>query len=36
MMGIEYILIDKKCDLNEFRKELRWNEMFYHLSGGIR
>jgi L-arabinose isomerase len=35
MMGIEYVLIDEKCDLDSFRKELRWNEMFYHLAGGL-
>jgi L-arabinose isomerase len=35
MMGIEYVLIDKKCDLTEFKKELRWNEIYYHISNGI-
>ena len=35
MSGIEYLLIDEKCDLASFKKELRWNEIFYHLSGGI-
>jgi len=35
MLGIEFVLIDKKCDLTEFRKELRWNEIYYHLSGAI-
>ena len=35
MTGIEYVLIDGKCDLASFRKELRWNEMFYHLAGGL-
>ena len=35
MMGIEYLLIDEKCDLASFKKELRWNEIYYHLSGGI-
>jgi L-arabinose isomerase len=35
MMGIEYILIDGKCDLSELKKELRWNEVCYHISGGI-
>jgi L-arabinose isomerase len=35
MMGIEYVLIDEKCDLDAFRKELRWNEMFYHMAGGL-
>jgi L-arabinose isomerase len=35
MMGIEFVLIDDKCNLDAFRKELRWNEIFYHLSNGI-
>jgi len=35
MMGIEYVLIGKNCKLTDFRKELRWNELFFHLSGGI-
>ena len=35
MMGIEYVIIDKKCNLSDFRKELRWNELYYHISNGI-
>jgi L-arabinose isomerase len=35
MMGIEFVLIDDKCNLDAFRKELRWNEIYYHLSNGI-
>ena len=35
MMGIEYVLIDEKCDLDSFKKELRWNEIYYHLTGGL-
>jgi L-arabinose isomerase len=35
MMGIEYVLIDETCNLTEFKKELRWNEVSYHISGGI-
>jgi L-arabinose isomerase len=34
MMGIEYVLIDEQCNLEDFRKELRWNEIYYHLSDG--
>ncbi|MBW6501674.1 MAG: L-arabinose isomerase [Bacteroidales bacterium] len=36
MTGIEYLVIDEKCDISSLRKEIRWNEMFYHLSDGIR
>jgi L-arabinose isomerase len=35
MMGVEYVLIGEKCDLTEFKKELRWNEIYYHISNGI-
>jgi L-arabinose isomerase len=35
MMGVEYVLIDEKCDLRSLKNELRWNEMYYHISGGI-
>jgi len=35
MMGIEFLLIDEKCDLAVFKKEIRWNEVYYHISGGI-
>ncbi|MBI5010435.1 MAG: L-arabinose isomerase [Bacteroidia bacterium] len=35
MTGIEYVRIGRDFDLSDFRKELRWNELYYHLSGGI-
>ncbi len=35
MTGTEYLVIDEKCDLDLFKKELRWNEIYYHLSGGF-
>lgn len=35
MTGTEYVLIDEKCNLTEFKKELRWNEIYYHISGGL-
>ncbi len=35
MMGIEYVLIGKNCDIPSFKKELQWNEIYYHLSKGI-
>lgn len=31
MAGIEYVLIDDYTRLTDFRKELRWNEMFYKM-----
>lgn len=30
--NVELVVIDKDTKLREFRKELRWNEMYYHLS----
>lgn len=30
--GIEMVLIDENTQLREFKKELRWNEVYYHLS----
>jgi L-arabinose isomerase len=35
MAGIEYLQIDKNTNLSDFRKELRWNEIYYHLNKGI-
>jgi L-arabinose isomerase len=35
MAGIEYVLIDEGCKVREFKKELRWNEIYYHLAKGL-
>jgi L-arabinose isomerase len=35
MAGLEFLSIDQDTDLESFKKELRWNEMYYHLSGGF-
>ncbi len=35
MAGIEYVLIDAKTDLAQFRKELRWNAAYWHLAAGV-
>jgi L-arabinose isomerase len=35
MAGIEYVLIDESTRLSQFKKELRWNEMYYHLAKGL-
>jgi L-arabinose isomerase len=35
MMGIEYVLIDSKCNIDDFRKELKLNEIYFHISKGI-
>jgi L-arabinose isomerase len=33
--GIEYLLIDNNTSIPAFKKELRWNELYYHLAKGI-
>ena len=35
MAGMEYVLIDKDSCVSCFKKELRWNEMYYHLANGL-
>lgn len=35
MAGIEYLRIGNDTQLAAFRKELRWNEIYYHLAQGI-
>jgi L-arabinose isomerase len=35
MAGIELLLINGATTLSEFKKELRWNEMYYHLAQGL-
>jgi L-arabinose isomerase len=35
MAGIEFLSIDKRTDLTEWKKELRWNEMYYLLAKGL-
>jgi len=33
--GMECTLIDENTKLSNFKKELRWNEMYYHLAKGL-
>jgi L-arabinose isomerase len=35
MAGMEYLLIDRDTKIGDFKKELRWNDMFYHLADGL-
>ena len=32
---MEFLLIDEKTKLADFKKELKWNEMYYHLAKGL-
>ncbi len=35
MAGIEYVQIDADTKIYDFKKELRWNEMYYMLAKGL-
>jgi len=35
MADIEYLLIDDKTEINEFKKELRFNHVYYSLARGL-
>jgi L-arabinose isomerase len=35
MAGMEYLLIDAETKLSEFKKELRWNDLYYRLARGL-
>jgi L-arabinose isomerase len=35
MAGIEYVLINNDTKISDFKKELRWNDLYYHLAKGI-
>ncbi len=36
MAGVEFLLIDENATLAEVKKELKWNDVYYHLGLGIR
>jgi L-arabinose isomerase len=36
MAGCEFLLIDADTTVASFKKELRWNEAYYHLARGLR
>ncbi len=33
--GIEYVLIDSDTSISSIKKELRWNDLYYHLAKGV-
>ena len=35
MANLEFLLIDENTRLEDFKKELRWNDLYYHLAGGL-
>jgi len=36
LAGIELVRIDKNTELNSFMRELKWNDLYYHMSKGLR
>jgi L-arabinose isomerase len=35
MAGLEFLLIHGETKLTDFKKELRWNDLYYHLAKGL-
>jgi L-arabinose isomerase len=35
MAGMEFLLIDQDTTVAGFKKELRWNDLYYHLAKGL-
>ena len=35
MAGMEFLLIDSATTVSSFKKELRWNDLYYHLAKGL-
>lgn len=35
MAGMEFLLIDESTTVPAFKKELRWNDLYYHLAKGV-
>ena len=35
MAGMEFLLIDRDTKVGDFAKELRWNDLYYHLAHGL-
>jgi L-arabinose isomerase len=35
MAGMEFLLIDQETTVPSFKKELRWNDLYYHLAKGL-
>ena len=35
MAGIEFLSIDRNTKISEWKKEIRWNDLYYHLAAGL-
>lgn len=36
MADMEILVIDAHTNIRDFKKEIRWNDLYYHLSGGLK
>ena len=36
MADIELLIIDENTSIREFKKEIRWNDMYYQLAEGLK
>ncbi len=36
MADMEMLVIDKQTNIRDFKKEIRWNDLYYHLSDGLK
>lgn len=36
LADVEYVLIDKNTNLTDFKKELKWNDLYYLLNGSLK
>ena len=35
MAGVEFLLIDNDTNIRDFKNEIRWNEVYYHIAKGL-
>lgn len=35
MVGVEFVVIDKETKISAFKKELQWNDLYFHLAKGL-
>ncbi|MGQ8335115.1 L-arabinose isomerase [Sunxiuqinia sp. A32] len=35
MVGVEFVVIDEETKISDFKKELKWNDLYYHLAKGL-
>lgn len=35
MAGVEFVVIDENTEIRSFKKELKWNDLYFHLAKGL-